>query len=220
MPNSAPTKVLGWNFCRQKDVIFARIDRKEVSCHHSSRAACQLNDKQLISEFSDFISATIQADVSKNPDEAVLEFYRKLRPGEPVVMENAQKFFEERFFDLRTYELGPVGRYKVNKKFGFKFDDTDKANWVLRKEDLIATVKYLVQLQKGEVTRLDDIDSLANRRLRRCGEIVSQIAIRPAMARFERMVKERMSLISTKEKTGSQSNDQSSTAYLYSQHFL
>lgn len=188
-------------FVGKKDVIFARIDRKKkFPATILLRAACQLNDKQLISEFSDFISATIQADVSKNPDEAVLEFYRKLRPGEPVVMENAQKFFEERFFDLRTYELGPVGRYKVNKKFGFKFDDTDKANWVLRKEDLIATVKYLVQLQKGEVTRLDDIDSLANRRLRRCGEIVSQIAIRPAMARFERMVKERMSLISTKEK--------------------
>jgi len=188
-------------FVGKKDVIFARIDRKKkFPATILLRAACQMNDKQLVSEFGDFISATIQADVSKTPDEAVLEFYRKLRPGEPVVMENAQKFFEERFFDLRTYELGPVGRYKVNKKFGFKFDDADKSNWVLRKEDLVATVKYLVQLQKGEVTRLDDIDSLANRRLRRCGEIVSQIAIRPAMARFERMVKERMSLISTKEK--------------------
>ncbi len=188
-------------FVGKKDVIFARIDRKKkFPATILLRAACQMNDKQLVAEFGDFISATIQADVSKSPEEAVLEFYRKLRPGEPVVMENAQKFFEERFFDLRTYELGNVGRYKVNKKFGFKFDDTDKANWVLRKEDLIATVKYLVELQKGNATRLDDIDSLANRRLRRCGEIVSQIAIRPAMARFERMVKERMSLISTKEK--------------------
>ncbi len=188
-------------FVGKKDVIFARIDRKKkFPATILLRAACQMSDKQLVAEFGDFISPTIQADVSKSPDEAVLEFYRKLRPGEPVVMENAQKFFEERFFDLRTYELGNVGRYKVNKKFGFNFDDSNKDNWVLRKEDLIATVKYLVQLQKGEVTRLDDIDSLANRRLRRCGEIVSQIALRPAMARFERMVKERMSLISTKEK--------------------
>jgi len=188
-------------FVGKKDVIFARIDRKKkFPATILLRAACQMNDKQLTAEFSEFISPTIQADVSKTPDEAVLEFYRKLRPGEPVVMENAQKFFEERFFDLRTYELGNVGRYKVNKKFGFNFDDTNKDNWILRKEDLIATVKYLVQLQKGEATRLDDIDSLANRRLRRCGEIVSQIALRPAMARFERMVKERMSLISTKEK--------------------
>ncbi|MDD4937519.1 MAG: DNA-directed RNA polymerase subunit beta [Candidatus Shapirobacteria bacterium] len=188
-------------FIGKKDVVFARIDRKKkFPATIILRAACQMDDKQLIAEFGDYISHTIQADVSKTSEEAVLEFYRKLRPGEPVVLENAQKFFNERFFDIRTYELGPVGRYKINKKFEFKFDDTDKENWVLRKEDLLATVKYLVQLQSGKVTRLDDIDSLANRRLRCCGEIVSQIAIRPALARFERMVKERMSLISTKEK--------------------
>ncbi|MFA5749918.1 MAG: DNA-directed RNA polymerase subunit beta [Candidatus Shapirobacteria bacterium] len=188
-------------FVGKKDVIFARIDRKKkFPATIILRAACQMNDKQLIAEFGDFISPTIQADISKTTEEAILEFYRKLRPGEPVVLENAQKFFEERFFNLHTYELGNVGRYKINKKFGFNFDDTNKENWVLRKEDLTATIKYLIKLQKGEVTRLDDIDSLANRRLRRCGEIVSQIAIRPALARFERMVKERMSLISTKEK--------------------
>jgi DNA-directed RNA polymerase subunit beta len=188
-------------FVGKKDVIFARIDRKKkFPATIILRAACQMGDKQLTAEFGEFISHTIQADISKTSEEAVLEFYRKLRPGEPVVLENAQKFFNERFFDLHTYELGNVGRYKINKKFGLKFDDANKENWVLRKEDLIATIKYLIALQKGEVTRLDDIDSLANRRLRRCGEIVSQIAIRPALARFERMVKERMSLISTKEK--------------------
>ena len=188
-------------FIGKKDVVFARIDRKKkFPASIILRAACQMGDKQLMAEFGDYIANTIQADISKSSEEAVLEFYRKLRPGEPVVLENAQKFFNERFFDLRTYELGNVGRYKVNKKFGFKIDDSNKENWVLRKEDLVETVKYLIKLQKGEVTRLDDIDSLANRRLRRCGEIVSQVAIRPALARFERMVKERMSLISTKEK--------------------
>ena len=188
-------------FIGKKDVVFARIDRKKkFPATIILRAACGMGDKQLVGEFSDFINGTISADPSKNFEEAILEFYRKLRPGEPVVLENAQKFFQERFFDLRTYELGNVGRYKINKKFGFKFDDSQKENWVLKKEDLVATIKYLIQLQKGEVTRIDDIDSLANRRLRRCGEIISQIAIRPALARFERMVKERMSLISTKEK--------------------
>ena len=188
-------------FIGKKDVVFARIDRKKkFPASIILRAACGLGDKQLVAEFSDYINSTISADPTKTSEEAILEFYRKLRPGEPVVLENAQKFFNERFFDLRTYEIGNVGRYKINKKFGFKFSDESKENWVLRREDLIATIKYLVQLQKGEVTRLDDIDSLANRRLRRCGEIVSQIAIRPALARFERMVKERMSLISTKEK--------------------
>lgn len=188
-------------FVGKKDVIFARIDRrKKFPATIILRAACQMSDKQLIGEFSDFITPTIHADPSKTPEEAVMEFYKKLRPGEPVILENAQKFFEERFFDLKTYELGNVGRYKINKKFAFDFNDADKANWVIKKEDLIATVKYLTKLQKGEVSRIDDIDSLANRRLRRCGEIISQIAIRPALARFERMVKERMSLISTKEK--------------------
>lgn len=188
-------------FIGKKDVIFARIDRKKkFPATIILRAASQMFDKQLIAEYSDYITNTIQADPSHNPDEAVMEFYRKLRPGEPVVLENAQKFFNERFFDLHTYEIGNVGRYKVNKKFGFSFDDNNKENWVLRKEDIVATIKYLIHLQKGETKRLDDIDSLANRRLRRCGEIVAQVAIRPALARFERMVKERMSLISTKEK--------------------
>lgn len=188
-------------FIGKKDVVFARIDRKrKFPATIILRAACQLSDKQLIGELSDYINHTLGADPAKTGDEAVMEFYRKLRPGEPVILENAQKFFTERFFDLRTYELGQVGRYKINKKFGFKFANDDKTNWVLRPEDLLATVKYLIQLQKGEASRLDDIDSLANRRLRRCGEIVSQVAIRPALMRFERMIKERMSLISTKEK--------------------
>ncbi len=188
-------------FVGKKDVVFARIDRKKkVPATIILRAACGFSDKQLVSEFGEYINATISADPTKSQEEAILEFYRKLRPGEPVVLENAQKFFNDRFFDLKTYELGQVGRYKINKKFNFKFSDEDKNNWVIKNEDLIETVRYLIKLQKGEAKQFDDIDSLANRRLRRCGEIVSQIALRPAMARFERMVKERMSLISTKEK--------------------
>ncbi|MEK7527484.1 MAG: DNA-directed RNA polymerase subunit beta [Patescibacteria group bacterium] len=188
-------------FVGKKDVIFARIDRKKkVPATVIIRAATAFPDKQIISELGDFIQSTLNADTTKTQEESLLEFYRKLRPGEPVVLENAQKFFQERFFDLRTYELGNVGRHKVNKKFSFNFSDSDKTNWVLRNEDLLATVKHLIKLQKDETRIFDDIDSLGNRRLRRCGEIVAQVALRPAMARFERMVKERMSLISTKEK--------------------
>lgn len=188
-------------FVGKKDVIFARIDRKKkVPATVIIRALTGYTDKQIINDLGEYINATISADPSKTQDEAMLEFYRKMRPGEPVVLENSQKFFSDRFFDLRTYELGFVGRHKVNKKFGFNFDDTNRENWVLKSEDLIAALKYLIKLQKGETKQFDDIDSLANRRLRRAGEIVSQIALRPAMARFERMVKERMSLLSTKEK--------------------
>jgi len=187
-------------FVGKKGVIFARIDRKrKFPATILLRAACKMSDKDLVAQFSDYIATTIAADNSHTPQEAVLEFYRKLRPGEPAVLENAQRFLRERFFTLRTYELGQVGRYKINKKFGFNFDDKDENNWVIKNEDILATIKYLIELQKGNQTRLDDIDSLSNRRLRQCGEIISQIAIRPALSRFERMVKERMSLISTKE---------------------
>ncbi len=188
-------------FVGKKDVIFARIDRKKkVPATVILRALTGFSDKQIINELGDYINATLSADPAKTKEEALLEFYRKMRPGEPVVLENSEKFFNERFFDLRTYELGYVGRHKVNKKFGFNFDDENSENWVLRSEDLISTLKHLIKLQKGETKQFDDIESLANRRLRHAGEIVSQIALRPAMARFERMVKERMSLISTKEK--------------------
>jgi DNA-directed RNA polymerase subunit beta len=188
-------------FVGKKDVIFARIDRKKkVPATVLLRALTGYTDKQIVSELGDYINGTLSADPTKTKEESLLEFYRKMRPGEPVVLENSEKFFNERFFDLRTYELGFVGRHKVNKKFGFNFDDTNRENWVLRAEDLVSTLKHLIKLQKGEAKQFDDIDSLGNRRLRRAGEIVSQIALRPAMARFERMVKERMSLLSTKEK--------------------
>jgi len=186
------------NIIKKKVIIIKK--KKNSPATVILRAATAFSDKQIIAELGPFIEATLHADATKTQEESLLEFYRKLRPGEPVVLENAQKFFQERFFDLRTYELGNVGRHKVNKKFGFDFSDTDKSNWVLKNEDLLATVKHLVKLQKDDKRIFDDIDSLGNRRLRRCGEIVAQVALRPAMARFERMVKERMSLISTKEK--------------------
>ena len=116
MPKLDRSVVLGSSFCRQKDVIFARIDRKKkVPATVIIRAATAFPDKQIISELGDFIQSTLNADTTKTQEESLLEFYRKLRPGEPVVLENAQKFFQERFFDLRTYELGNVGRHKVNK---------------------------------------------------------------------------------------------------------
>ena len=120
-------------FVGKKGVIFARIDRKrKFPATILLRAACKMSDKDLVAQFSDYIATTIAADNSHTPQETVLEFYRKLRPGEPAVLENAQRFLRERFFTLRTYELGQVGRYKINKKFGFNFDDKDENNWVIK----------------------------------------------------------------------------------------
>jgi len=188
-------------FVSRRDVIYVRIDRRrKFPATILLRAAGIDSDKFLQKEFSKFIKPTIELDPTKTQEDALLEFYRRMRPGEPAVLETAEKFFNDRFFDLRTYELGRVGRYKTNKRLGLNFPDKNPDNWVLKKEDLIATMKYLVALQKGEETKVDDIDHLGNRRLRRVGEILTQVALRQATAKFERMIKERMSLISPKEK--------------------
>jgi len=188
-------------FVSRRGAIYARIDRRRKFPATILLRALGLSTNQvLVKEFSDFINPTIDLDPTRTREEALLEFYRKLRPGEPAVLDRAENFFKERFFDLRTYELGRVGRYKINKRLGLSSSDQDQENWVLTKEDLIATLKYLIALQKGEETKIDDIDHLANRRLRRVGEILVQVALRPAIVRFERMVKERMSLISPKER--------------------
>jgi len=188
-------------FVSRRGVIFARIDRRrKFPATILLRAVGFDSDKILRKEFSSFIDPTLELDSSRTKEEAILEFYRKLRPGEPAVLDTATNFLRDRFFNSRFYEIGQVGRYKMNKRLGLSFSDEDKENWVLTKEDLRVVVKYLVALQKDGVGKLDDIDHLGNRRLRRVGEILSQVVLRPAVARFERMIKERMSLISPKEK--------------------
>lgn len=188
-------------FVSRRGIIYARIDRRrKFPATIILRALGLESDNELLKTFSDFIKPTIDLDTTRTREEALLEFYRKMRPGEPAVLETAENLFKDRFFNLRSYELGQVGRYKANKRLGLSSSDEDKENWVLKEEDLVATIRYLIALQKGEVDKVDDIDHLGNRRLRRVGEILIQVALRPATARFERMVKERMSLISTKEK--------------------
>lgn len=186
-------------FVGRNEVISVRIDRRrKFAATTLLRAAGISEDEQLIKTFGDFISPTLESDSTKTSQEALLEIYRKLRPGEPAVLENAQEFFQHLFFDPHRYQLGEVGRFKINKRLGLKVKNTPK-NWVLTNQDLVATVAYLISLQKGK-GRIDDIDHLANRRVRRLGELVAQIALQPALLRFERMIKERMSLIAPTQK--------------------
>ncbi len=187
-------------FVGRKNVIFARIDRRrKFPATVVLRSLYPFSDKDLIKQFSDFIIPTIEADSAKTQEEALLEFYRKLRPGEPAILENAQALFSDRFFKLKTYELGRVGRHKINKKFNSNLNDKNEENWVLHQKDITNTIEHLIKLQKGEEKDLDDIDHLGNRRLRQVGEIITHIALKPAALRFERMIKEKMSLASTKE---------------------
>ncbi len=141
-----------------------------------------------------FIENTLQKDQTGNSKDAVIEIFKKMHPGEPVVFEKVKENFDGLFFNARRYDLGKVGRYKMNKKLkdmaGFKESDLQ----ILTKEDILGTISYLIKLTQG-FEGVDDIDSLANRRVRRVGELVATTAFRVGVLRLERSIKERMSLI-------------------------
>ncbi len=130
----------------------------------------------------------MKKDPAKNEEEALKDIYRRLRPGDPPTAANARALIKRLFFDPKRYDLGRVGRYKINQKLGLKDDDSR----ILTKEDLVAATKYLLRLKKGEGS-LDDIDHLGSRRVRTVGELLAN-QCRVGLARTERLVKERMTL--------------------------
>ena len=130
----------------------------------------------------------LKKDPTKNEEEALKDIYRRLRPGDPPTAANARALIKRLFFDPKRYDLGRVGRYKINQKLGIKGGDSR----ILTKEDLVAATKYLLRLKKGEGS-LDDIDHLGSRRIRTVGELLAN-QCRVGLARTERLVKERMTL--------------------------
>ncbi len=130
----------------------------------------------------------MKKDPAKNEEEALKDIYRRLRPGDPPTAANARALIKRLFFDPKRYDLGRVGRYKINQKLGIKGGDSR----ILTKEDLVAATKYLLRLKKGEGS-LDDIDHLGSRRIRTVGELLAN-QCRVGLARTERLVKERMTL--------------------------
>jgi DNA-directed RNA polymerase subunit beta len=131
----------------------------------------------------------MKKDPTKDEEEALKDIYKRLRPGDPPTAANARALIKRLFFDPKRYDLGRVGRYKINQKLGIKGDSTSR---VLKKEDLVAATKYLLRLKKGEGS-LDDIDHLGSRRIRTVGELLAN-QCRVGLARTERLVKERMTL--------------------------
>jgi len=131
----------------------------------------------------------MKKDPAKNEEEALKDIYRRLRPGDPPTAANARALIKRLFFDPKRYDLGRVGRYKINQKLGLK-DKQDSR--ILTKEDLVAATKYLLRLKRGEGS-LDDIDHLGSRRVRTVGELLAN-QCRVGLARTERLVKERMTL--------------------------
>lgn len=130
----------------------------------------------------------MKKDPTKNEEEALKDIYRRLRPGDPPTAANARALIKRLFFDPKRYDLGRVGRYKINQKLNIKGGDSR----ILTKEDLVAATKYLLRLKKGEGS-LDDIDHLGSRRIRTVGELLAN-QCRVGLARTERLVKERMTL--------------------------
>ncbi|MBL9134673.1 MAG: DNA-directed RNA polymerase subunit beta [Verrucomicrobiales bacterium] len=131
----------------------------------------------------------LKKDPTRNEDEALKDIYRRLRPGDPPTAANARALIKRLFFDPKRYDLGRVGRYKINQKLGLP-DKQDSR--ILTKQDLIAATRYLLMLKKGEGS-LDDIDHLGSRRVRTVGELLAN-QCRVGLARTERLVKERMTL--------------------------
>lgn len=194
------------------DVVSARIDkRRKVNAATFLRAMGLSTDKQIEEALSEvdtddnhkYVQKTLEKDTTATREEALIEIYRKLRPGEPAVIDNAESLFESLFFDSRRYDLGRVGRYKINKRLKLELSN-QKEHWTLTKDDVVATLKYLIGLQNG-AGHIDDIDHLSNRRLRRVGELVATHAFRVGLLRLERSVKEKMSLISPDDKPMPQS---------------
>jgi DNA-directed RNA polymerase subunit beta len=184
------------------DVLSVRIDRRRKFVATTLLRAMGLTTNDQISAlFKDvdtnpdhhYLDNTLAKDPTKTTEEALIEIYKKMRPGEPIVLDNAQKLLFDLFFNPRRYDLGEVGRYKLNKRFALETDQR-----FLTRDDLIMTVKYLINLQNGQ-GKTDDIDHLANRRLRSVGELVSQTAFRDGLLRLERTIKEKMSLVSTED---------------------
>ncbi len=142
------------------------------------------------------IENTLIKDETGSETEALLEIFRKMHPGEPLVIDKVRESFYNLFFNNRRYDLGQVGRYKVNKKLTNTPGFTPTEDQVLTVDDIVSTISYLIQLTQGKGFT-DDIDSLANRRVRSVGELVAANAFRVGVLRVERSIKERMSLLQT-----------------------
>ncbi|GIW62312.1 MAG: DNA-directed RNA polymerase subunit beta [Patescibacteria group bacterium] len=165
------------------------------------------SDREIVSRyFSDidrslvekYLLPTLKKDRVFDKDSAYLELFKKIKPGETPVLENAVEVINNMFFDPRRYSLSAVGRYKLNKKLNLSGVVADDV-YTVTKEDFVAVLKYLMRLTVGQGS-FDDIDHLSNRRLRRVGELVGMYGIRVGMLRAEREIKERMSLVSNEDK--------------------
>lgn len=172
-------------------LVWVRIDKTRKLSAQVLLKAIGLSDNEIMDgiRHSDFYQKTLDKEGNPTEEEALLELYRKLRPGEPPTVSGGQQLLESRFFDSKRYDLGRVGRYKINKKLRLTVPDTTR---VLTTTDILAAVAYLINLEfDGGST--DDIDHLGNRRVRSVGELL-QNQVRVGLNRLERIIRERMTV--------------------------
>ncbi len=184
----------------RRDVISVKVDRKrKLPVTILLRALGYGTDEEILALFAEddnaadhpYILATMEREDpdKRTPEEALLDFYRRLRPVDPPTLENARSHLENLLFNPRRYDLGKVGRYKLNRRLGL---DVPLNHRVLTKEDIVAVVRTMIRINNG-VERGDDIDHLGNRRVKTVGELV-QNQLRIGLLRMERVVRERMSI--------------------------
>jgi len=174
-------------------VVYARIDRtRKLPATALLRAVGYETNEKLEKLYGDdkYFRATLDKDPTKSREEALIEIYRRLRPGDPPTVDSARTLLQTLFFEPRRYDLGRVGRHKLNRKLGLRIDPDQR---ILTKEDIVEIVRYLMHLAGGGEAAVDDIDHLGNRRVRSVGELL-QNQFRIGMLRMERVIRERMTI--------------------------
>jgi len=194
----------------KRDIISVKVDRKrKLPVSVLLRAIGYGSDEEILELFTEvdnepehaYIATTLERDPTRTPDRAdsakgvdtaLLEFYKKLRPGDPPTLDNAKSFMQNLVFAPRRYDLGKVGRYKLNRRLSL---DVPLTHRILTNDDLVAVLRHMIQVNNG-VEGEDDIDHLGNRRVKTVGELI-QNQLRIGLLRMERVVRERMSIRDT-----------------------
>ncbi|MDQ4099710.1 MAG: DNA-directed RNA polymerase subunit beta, partial [Chloroflexota bacterium] len=184
-----------------RDVLSVKVDRKrKMPVTILLRAIGIESDEALLDAFASvdtnedrrYVSTTIDKEPTKARDEALVELYRRLRPGDPPTLENARKMLESLFFDPRRYDLARVGRYKLNQRLHADREGLASESRILEVEDMAEIIRELIRLNNG-LSHADDIDHLGNRRIRAVGELI-QMHVRTGFQRLERGIRERMTI--------------------------
>lgn len=175
----------------KNDLVWVRIDKTRKLSAQVLLKALGLTDGEILDglRHPDYYQKTIEREGQFSEEDALMELYRKLRPGEPPTVSGGQQLLDSRFFDAKRYDLGKVGRYKLNRKLQLTVPDTVR---ILQPQDILAAIDYLINLE-FDIGEIDDIDHLGNRRVRSVGELL-QNQVRVGLNRLERIIRERMTV--------------------------